>query len=143
MQAALDGWADLFETLSPDDLDRLEAMCAAEVRFKDPFNDVTGREAVRRVFEDMFETCIEPRFVVLDRAVSHKAGYLRWRFQFTPKRSPGRQWTIEGMSEVHFDGTGRVSAHIDHWDAGAQFYARLPVLGAGIEWVRRRLAVRA
>ena len=39
-----------------------------------------------------------------------------------------------------FDGDGRVLSHLDHWDAGGQFYARLPVLGTLIRLVKRRLA---
>jgi hypothetical protein len=44
------------------------------------------------------------------------------------------------MSEVAFGADGRALSHIDHWDAGGQFYARLPVLGTLIRLVKRRLA---
>ena len=42
-------------------------------------------------------------------------------------------------SEVTFsdDGT-RISSHVDHWDSGMAFYARIPLLG----WFIRRLAAR-
>jgi hypothetical protein len=76
---------------------------------------------------------------VTDRATSGRTAYLRWTFAFRPK---GRAavWTIEGMSEVAFDADGRALSHVDHWDAGGQFYARLPVLGTLIRLVKRRLA---
>lgn len=52
----------------------------------------------------------------------------------------GAAWPVDGVSEVHLTPDGKVAAHLDHWDAGSQFYARLPVLGFLIRLVRRRLA---
>ena len=43
------------------------------------------------------------------------------------------------LSELRFADDGRVVAHIDHWDSGAQFYGKLPGLGWLIERVRRRV----
>jgi len=132
-------YADFFEALSPASLERLDEICAPEVRFRDPFNDVTGVDACRRVFEKMFEDVAEPSFSVSDIACSGRTAYLRWTFRFRPRKG-GAAWRIEGMSEVAFDAGGRVVAHIDHWDSGRQFYERLPLIGAVIRWVRRRLA---
>ena len=44
------------------------------------------------------------------------------------------------MSEVTLAEDGRVLAHIDHWDPAAQLYERVPVLGAVLRMIRRRLA---
>ncbi len=77
---------------------------------------------------------------MIDRAVSGRVAYLRWDFSFVPRRG-GAPWRIEGMSEVHFDAEGRVTAHLDHWDSGSQFYGRLPVLRHVIALIRRRLSV--
>ncbi len=140
LDAAFDTYAVFFEGLSPETLDRLEELCAPEVRFRDPFNDVTGVDRFRAVLVKMFEDTVEPRFTIVDRAVSGNVCYLRWDFSF---RSPGRRgeaWHIVGMSEVHFDEAGKVAAHLDHWDSGAQFYEKLPVVGALVRAVRRRLA---
>jgi len=140
-QSALARWAAQFESLTPETIDQLRPLCAPDVRFRDPFNDVRGVDKLIRVFEGMYETCDDPRFVVLDQAVGEAACYLKWEFQFRPKRAPGTPWRIEGMSEIHFDAQGLITAHLDHWDAGTQFYGRLPVLRGLIGFVRRRLAV--
>lgn len=140
-QQAAAAYIAFYETLTPRSLDRLTQLCTAEVRFRDPFNEVTGVAAYRAVLEKMFEDLVEPRFIVQDQACSGQVCYLRWTFTFrmSPKGAP---WVIEGMSEVHFDAEGRVTDHLDHWDSGAQFYARLPVVGWLIRWVRRRIALR-
>ena len=142
MEAAVAAYAAFYESLSPEGLDRLERLCAADVRFRDPFNDVVGVEAYRAVLADMFERATDPRFEVSDWACSGRVAYMRWIFTFQPSggRSP---WRIEGMSEVHFDERMRVTAHLDHWDSGAQFYARLPLLRQLIGFVRQRLALKS
>lgn len=133
-------WADFFESLTPDRLEDIASLCHADVRFKDPFNDVHGVNKVRQVFEHMFDTVDCPGFTVTDIAVSGRTAYLRWNFTFLPK---GRtdEWSITGMSEVLFDPDLKVVSHIDHWDAGEQFYARLPLLGWLIRRIRARLSV--
>ena len=132
-------YAAYFAALTPDSLEKLEQVAAANIRFVDPFNDVQGLERVKDVFRHMFRTTEQPRFTILDIAESAQATYLLWRFDFTPKG--GRNaWQITGMSAVQFNEDGLATSHIDHWDAGSQFYAHLPVLGAVVRWVKRKMA---
>ena len=138
IEKALDRYVDLLSGLSPDRLDELRSCLSAAARFRDPFNDVTGRDAFIRVFEKMFEDVEDIRFKVTDRAISDRSCYLRWEMSCTPKGGY-RRFDFEGMSEISFDREGMVEAHLDHWDAGSQFYAKLPILGFLVERVRRRL----
>lgn len=140
-QEGLANWAALFERLTPERIGEFADLCVPDVRFRDPFNDVRGIDALNRVFQDMFESCENPRFEILDIALGAQAGYLRWRFRFKLRRMRGQEWEIDGMSEIHLDAAGRVTAHLDHWDSGTQFYGRLPVLKRLIGLVRRRLSV--
>ena len=55
-----------YEGLRESDLPQLDALYASDARFKDPFNDVRGVDAIRAIFAHMFRTLREPRFVVLD-----------------------------------------------------------------------------
>jgi ketosteroid isomerase-like protein len=129
----------VFEQLTPGRIDELLSLCAEDMRFVDPFNDVRGRRRVRRVFEKMFEDAGDVHVHVRDWAVSGTTAYLRWSFAFRP-RSSGKLWTIEGMSELHFDEAGVLRAHIDHWDAAGQLYEKLPYVGWLLRKIRGRLA---
>lgn len=133
-----DTYLALFAELTAARLDELDALCAPDIRFVDPFNDVEGVEAFKRVLRDMFERLDDPRFRILDRAVGTHGVYVRWHFTATLAR--GRRLAIDGMSEVKVDTAGRVTAHVDHWDAAGQLYEKLPVVGRLMRWLRRRLA---
>lgn len=137
----LRAWASAFEGLTPASLDGLVGLADPEIRFRDPFNDITGHAAFRAIFEDMFETCEHPSFTVRDVALSEKAGYIRWSFTFRPKAIRSRPtWTIEGMSEVTIGRDGLVTAHVDHWDGASGILARLPGIGFLVRQLLRRLS---
>ena len=139
--AAVEAWIAFFETLTPESLEtRLGELAAPDIRFRDPFNDVRGVEALRAIFRHMFATTEGSRFTVQDRALSGRVAYLRWVYTFRPKGS-ATPWRIEGMSEVHIAEDGRIAAHLDHWDSGTDFYAKLPVIGWIIRRIRRMMGV--
>ena len=140
LQAKVAAYAEFYERLTPETIERLDALCAPAVRFRDPFNDVTGLAAYKAILAHMFQDVDEPRFVVADWVLSGRVAYLRWDFTFKP-RAGRRSWHFEGMTELRFDDQGRVAAHLDHWDSGSQFYARLPLIGAVIRRIRKRLSV--
>lgn len=134
----LAAWARFWEELTPETIGRLDHLCVPDVRFVDPFNDITGTGRLAVLLDHMFATVNTPRFVVHDHAMGAKAGYLRWRFT---GKAGWLALDVEGMSEVRLAADGRVTEHRDHWDAGAQVYGRVPLLGAGIALVRKRLSL--
>jgi hypothetical protein len=134
-EQALAAYARFYETLSPETLDGLRPLVAPQVRFKDPFNDVRGVEALLRATAAMFRFGT-PRFEILDRALSERAGYLLWRYTVDIHAATPR--IIEGMTELRFDAEGRVAEHIDHWDAAEQLYEKVPLLGTLLRLIKRR-----
>ncbi len=133
----LDAWTDFFETLSHGTLDRLTALTVPEVRFRDPFNDARGRDAVRAALLHTLNGCRDLRFTVTHRLPADDLAILRWRFEATVT-GIGRMDVI-GTSEIRQAPDGRVTEHIDYWDSGEHVYLRLPVLGAPLRLIRRRL----
>jgi len=128
-----------FEGLAPDGLDELARIYAEEARFRDPFNEVVGLPAIRRIFADMFEQAPDARFAVHEVVGAAPLLYVRWGFTFTPGRAK-EPWSVEGVSRLALGEDGRVVDHIDYWDPAAGIYERLPLLGTVLRWVRRRLA---
>jgi steroid delta-isomerase len=49
---------------------------------------------------------------------------------------------VRGATHLRFNGRGKVVYHRDYWDAAEELYAKLPLLGALMRWLRRRLAAR-
>ncbi len=128
-----------YETLTRASIADLATVYAADARFVDPFNDVRGEAALRAIFEHMFETLEEPRFKIVDALGDAEQGFLTWDFSFR-RHGHSATLSIHGASHLRFDADGRVTLHRDYWDAAQQVYERVPLLGAVLRWLRRRLA---
>ncbi len=132
---------DLFENLKPEDLARLGQYYAPDAYFKDPFNEVRGVPAIQKIFAHMFEQLHEPRFVIADRVVQGRQAFITWRFDFRRKGpATSEVRTIRGATHLLLDEQGRITSHRDYWDAAEELYEKLPVLGALMRWLRRRLS---
>ena len=138
---ALQRLVEFWEGLSPESVERLEAVYCAQAFFRDPFNEVRGAAQLQRILRHMFETLDEPRFTIREALLEGSTAVLVWDFDFRMKAlQPGRARRIHGASHVRFDADGRVSYHRDYWDAAGELYAQLPVIGALMRWLARRLA---
>ena len=137
MTSPIARYGAFLEGLTVDNLDRLADQVTPDVRFADPFNDVTGIDPMRRIFAEMFDQVGPVRFTVLDARGDAVGGVLVWRFEAHLRGAP---WSFEGTSVVRFVPDGRVVEHIDHWDAARHFYERLPIIGWLLGALRRKLA---
>jgi steroid Delta-isomerase len=128
-----------YETLQPTSVGRIRALYSPEAFFKDPFNEVRGHAAIEHIFAHMFEQVASPRFQVESAACEGDSAFLGWTMRYTQRGRPGREGEIRGCSALRFDPQGRVAWHRDYWDAAEELYEKVPVLGALMRALRRRL----
>jgi ketosteroid isomerase-like protein len=131
--------ARYFAQLAPADLAALDTVYTAEAQFKDPFNEVVGVAAIRRVFEHMFANLEQPRFVIAAAVVQGDQCFMTWDFRFRMKRYDSREQCIRGASYLLLAADGRIAIHRDYWDAAEELYEKLPLLGALMRWLKRRV----
>ena len=126
-----------FENISPADIARMGEIYTEDAYFKDPFNEVKGVAAIARIFEHMFAQLGEPRFHVHDALGTDREAFLTWDFLF---RRGDQAMRIRGATHLRLDAHGRIHFHRDYWDAAEELYAKLPLLGALMRWLQRRLS---
>lgn len=137
MNDVLDRLIAFYENLRPDTLGELRELYATDARFKDPFNEVIGHEAIVRIFEHMFANLESPRFMVTARTDGDSRAALEWTFFFVMS---GRSLEVHGASVLVFGSDGRVNVHRDYWDPAEELYTKLPGVGAVFRWLRRRMS---
>lgn len=136
--AELERLVRFYESIGPQGLrPAVAAVYAAEARFKDPFNEVTGIDAITAIFAHMFEQVDQPRFVVVTRVLQGSDAFLTWEFRFAMKRYSKQPQCIRGATHIVFGGDGMVTLHRDYWDAAEELYEKLPVLGGLMRWLKR------
>lgn len=133
-------YAQLYAELTPERVVEFEALVSEGIRFRDPFNELTGCDAMQQLLLHMFETTGNPRFEVVEVSVQAEHAWLLWVFSAqVPVLGSVR---VEGSTRLVRDPvSGRVAEHLDYWDS-APFYLRLPLLGALLRWVKKRIQFR-
>ena len=128
-----------FETLTPESVGQLARWYGPDARFKDPFNDVVGTDAISAVFAHMFSALDQPRFVVTGQVAQGLQCFLTWEFRFGFKNfKKGQPQVILGASHLVFSAQGQVILHRDYWDAAEELYEKLPLVGALVRWLKQR-----
>jgi ketosteroid isomerase-like protein len=135
----LDDLVRWFESLTPQSAREVDRYYTDDARFKDPFNELRGTDAIRRVFVHMFEQVGDPKFRITDRWQSGEGAVLLWDFTFRMKRGSDSLQTIHGATHLRFAADGRVDWHRDYWDAAEELYEKLPLVGALMRFLRRRM----
>lgn len=145
---------EFFEQMNSESVNQIEALYDPGAEFRDPFNTVTGHEAIRHIFIDMYEQLEQPEFVVtqafenMSEAVAgdksadpdyqHQA-FVTWDFKFRFKRfRRGQDQLVQGSSHLVFSPGGKLLIHHDYWDAAHQMYEKLPLVGALMRWMKQR-----
>ncbi len=131
-----------FTDMTPAQLARLGEVYQADAWFKDPFNEVQGLDAVRSIFQHMYDSLNQPRFIVTTRVVQGHQCFLTWDFVFG-LRGQSTEITVRGASHLMLapgtDGRWRIARHRDYWDVAEELYEKLPLLGALMRWLKRRV----
>jgi ketosteroid isomerase-like protein len=131
-----------FSEMTPAHLARLGEVYSADAWFKDPFNEVQGLDAVRGIFQHMYDSLNQPRFIVTTRVVQGRQCFLTWDFVFG-LRGQSTEITVRGASHLWLapgtDGHWRITRHRDYWDVAEELYEKLPLLGALMRWLKRRV----
>lgn len=133
-----------FEHLQVSDIARMGDWYVDDAHFKDPLKNVQGLTDIQAIFQHMFESLIQPRFVVTSRLVQGNQCFLVWDFLFRFKTiRPDIEQCIHGGSHQVFalnpDGQWRIQSHRDYWDAAEELYEKLPLLGGLMRWLKTRI----
>lgn len=139
LRARVAGISRYFESISPETLSEIPHWYSLDARFKDPFNEVRGVPAVTRIFEHMFQSLHEPRFVVTRQIVDGPHAFLVWEFHFRFKRfDTATKQVVHGGSHLVLTEDGQIKEHRDYWDAAEELYEKLPMVGSLMRWLKQR-----
>lgn len=106
--------------------------------FSDPFQRVKGLGAIHNIFVDMYKKLHKPRFVVDEVVCSKDVAYIKWHFYYSLSES-AKANSFTGISRVTFSAGAKVKSHVDFWDAAEHVYEKIPLLGAILRFIKRRV----
>lgn len=135
----LDPLLDWYRTLRRDSVAGAVEFYDQAARFKDPFNDVQGVDAIMAIFDHMFATTEAPHFIILDTVASNDQAFVTWLFEFGLR---GKPYQVRGATHFRFNAAGKITEHRDYWDAAEELLQKLPLIGAPMRWLWKQFAVQ-
>jgi len=140
-QSRIDALLHFYETLTPARVTDFGFYYAEDAYFKDPFNEVNRIEDIREIFARMFRKVMDPRFVISERVGDADGLFLVWNMNFRMKScKPQKRLVIRGVSHLRMRDDGKVTYHRDYWDTGEELYAKLPLIGGAVRFLRRAVS---
>ena len=138
-QDRLAAYIRYFETLTLQTVDDLDNLTSEGFSFEDPFNHLTNRRDVKRLFKQMFDDMDHPAFKISASYWEEggQSAILKWRFAGDAHKIGNLNF--EGLSEIYFDEAGLIIRHVDYWDAASHFYEKVPLLGGVLRLIRKKL----
>lgn len=114
-----------YESLTQDSLNSLDRFYTEDSFFKDPFNEIKGREKIKLIFEHMFENTQSPKFSFIDMVESRGQAFLTWDFTF---RIKNKEIKIHGSTHLKLNSDGKIYYHRDYWDVGEEVISKIPIV---------------
>jgi limonene-1,2-epoxide hydrolase len=113
---------------------------APDAWLNDTVKSLRGVDAIEHYLVETARS-VESCKVDIDEVIPAPSGvYVRWRMHIRFKKfKRGETHSSIGVTLLRFDKEGRVAYHQDYWDSGSNLFEKVPVLGAGIRAVKRRL----
>ena len=131
---------EVFNSLTSDNLHRLEEIYTSDIHFVDPAHEIHGLENLRDYFAKLYANVTSVNFDFREEMSSGQNGYVQWDMHFAhPRLNGGRSIIVPGASFLRFSTAGKVIFHRDFFDLGSMLYQHLPLLGGVVRSINRRL----
>lgn len=139
-EEVLKDYLALWSDPSPQrDLELLDRLTTEQVRFRDPVNDIAGRDRLKALFRDASDSIRDATVRVDGIAwVDGRRAFIKWQYGGNLHKLRLASWQVPGMSEITFSAEGLVSTHEDVWDLAGGLFEHFPYVG----WLFRRLRQR-
>jgi len=134
---ALARWRNAFRELTAESTIPVADVYDDAAVFEDPFRLVRGHEAIAAHFSKLNANLRRCRFEHARALVEGSEAALPWTMYLDLRRGPRKEIVVRGLSLIRFG--ARVTCQRDLFDAGALVYEHVPVLGAAVRFVKRRL----
>ena len=139
MTDAIARFRRFYDEFSPAWIARVEELYAPGFHFRDPFHRIDGDfAALRTYFSRVLTALAETRFVTEDDATGRDGVYVRWRWEWR-RRAHDPLRLVPGVTHLRLAADGRITDHVDLFDAAEGFYEALPVIGSALRAIKRRL----
>jgi ketosteroid isomerase-like protein len=131
---------DFFNGTTRETMSRVDDFYAKDALFRDPVGEIRGVDGIRAYYARLYENLISIRFDFESEVGEGNEKVVTWVMHMRHKAvDGGKEVVLPGASHIRFE-NGRAVYHRDYFDMGAFLYEHIPVLGAGVRYVKKKVA---
>ncbi|MFL0811582.1 MAG: nuclear transport factor 2 family protein [Agarilytica sp.] len=138
MSQLIQNFVALYSDFQHSDLKELARIYSKDVVFADPVHEIRGIDPLIRYFESVMNGVEECRFDCYRVVTEQTNSTVEWRMRFRHVRLGSRLIAVSGVSLLEHD--THITRHRDYYDMGEMLYEQVPVLGAVVKGLKRKLA---
>lgn len=114
-----------------------------DIQFRDPLHAVNGLHKLTDYFAGMMDELQECRFEFHHslEMIERGEAIIFWTMHYRHKKIAGGK-PLELTGNTHLLFNDKVYYHRDYFDAGSMLYEHLPLLGAAIRYVKKRIGAK-
>jgi len=141
MSAQKDHIKKFFNHLSMSTLKLVDEFYAPEAEFNDPVVHIKGRQKITEYYRGLYQNVESIQFEFPSIVEEGTTCCAVWTMHLRAKKLKGGEpLSIPGMSHLVFEPDSLlVGYHRDYFDMGAFIYEHIPLLGAVIRTIKKRL----
>ena len=107
--------------------------------FQDSFHRIEGLDAFKSYCSELYENLNYCEFEFHNEWLGNDNAMLTWTMSYShPRLSGGKKIEVNGATELQFG--DKVNFHQDYFDGGQLLYEHVPVLGAVISQLKKRMS---
>lgn len=119
-------------------LERLDRIYTQDVEFRDPLHTILGILALKSYIKNLYANSNRIEFEYTDEQRGENSATITWYMKFSHSAlAGGKIVKLRGITQIRF--TDRIYYQEDFYDLGAMLYQHIPVLGAIVRFVNRRV----
>lgn len=131
---------DFFNGTTKETMSRVDDFYAKDALFRDPVGEIRGAAAIKAYYARLYENVLSIRFDFESEIVQGDEHVVTWVMTMRHKAiEGGKEVSLPGASHIRFS-NGKAVYHRDYFDMGAFVYEHIPVLGAGVRYVKKKVA---
>lgn len=132
----------LYANFAAADFAELHDIYIADIAFSDPVLTLQGMPELSRYFAHGMANADACTFTFLNTVITPERAFLEWEMCLQhAKLNGGKQIILPGCSHLTFAvDENKIAKHVDYYDLGAMVYEHVPLIGALIRIVQKRLA---
>ncbi len=137
---ALERFISTYQKLDKNNLSRLSSVYSSNIIFTDPLHEISGLDSLMNYFKSLYQNVDAVTFVFGETIAEQDRATITWVMTVRhPRLNGGQAFNVDGVSCLHFNTEGLVSAHRDYFDLGALLYEQIPLLKRIIKKIKERL----